>query len=130
MDEYFREDERLFRAVRPGPMYWKDACTVSSAAFKTKEEDGLSTDRDGGRTVEECVKRLSDNLSGGVVSVDCSQCREADVMVKYAPVEYNEFHTLLRRNEENAELTKSQARALAKLCRIDKLSEETAETNL
>ena len=91
MDECFRDDERLFRAVRPGNMYWKEDHTVSSAAFKTPEKDGLSTDRDGGRSTEECVRRISEKLKGGVVSVSYSQCREVEAAVEYAPVEGNEL---------------------------------------
>ena len=120
MDECFRDDERLFRAVRPGNMYWKEDHTVSSAAFKTPEKDGLSTDRDSGRSTEECVRRISEKLKGGVVSVSYSQCREVEAAVEYAPVEGNEFHSLIKREGEKTELSNGQAKFLAKNCRIDK----------
>lgn len=116
MDNTFAEDERLFRAVIPDNMYWKDG-RPTSAAFKTRETDGLSTDRQGERTVEEAVAYLHSHLKGSAVSVTYNDCCCAGVDVVYSPVstpeDDNPYHTLLQGIK-----TKGQARALAQQCMI------------
>lgn len=121
MDNTFRDDEKLFRAVLPGTMYWKEDGSLTSAAFKTDEKDGLSTDRDGGRSCEECVNTLAQNKRGSIVSVDYAHCREANAQVVYNPIteeDANPYHSLIRRSAEKSTLSGSQAKHLAKMCTI------------
>ena len=121
MDNTFRDDEKLFRAVLPGNMYWKEDGSVTSAAFKTSEEDGISTDRDGGRSCEECVNTLAQSKKGSIVSVDYAHCKEANALVVYNPItgeNENPFHTLIRQSAEKSTLSKKQARYLAEVCTV------------
>lgn len=120
MDDRFREDERLFRAVLPAEAFWKPDGRVSSAAFKTKEPDGLSTDRDGGRAVQDCINAISESLKGRIVSVTYSDCADVSAEVVYAPVEAppNPYHSLIRNSVEKAQLTRGQCRHLAEMCEI------------
>lgn len=119
MDNSFETNERLFRAVIPNDMYWKENGEPASAAFKTRESDGLSTDRAGGRCIEDCVKRVHEHLGGKVVSVSCGECWEVNADVVYAPIDTesdpNPYHTLIR-NKDKASLTNGQAKALSRIC--------------
>lgn len=121
MDNTFRRDEKLFRAVLPRSMFWKEDGSAASSAFKTSEEDGLSTDRDGGRPCAECVRALAESRKGSIVSVDYAHCQETEAYVVYDPITgegENIYHTLIRRSVEKSTLSNKQAKDLAKACTI------------
>ena len=115
MNETFRPDELIFRAVRPAEMYWKNG-RPTSAAFKTSEPDGLSTDRDGDRPLQECLDDIHSRLVGRVISVMYSQCQEESVVVLHDPINdpdnVNAYHTLLR-DQDKVQIASGKAKRLA-----------------
>ena len=119
MNNEFTKEERLFRAVIPNNMYWKKEERPSSAAFKTRETDGLSTDRQAGRAIDECIDFIHAHLAGRVVSVSCQDCWESEIDVCYNPIHteelHNPYHTLLRK-QDGGNLSNGQARRLAEAC--------------
>lgn len=120
MNDTFRSDERLFRVVRPTDMYWKNG-HPTSAAFKTSEPDGLSTDREGDRSVSDCVATLHSRLEGGAISVTYADCQDVSALVVYSPIlsedNPNPYHTLIR-GQEKPSLSNGQARRLASIAEI------------
>lgn len=93
----FEKEEKLFRVIRPGSMFWKSEGKLSSAAFKDK--NGLSVDRAMGRADEAAVSLLENRLKdkGAVVSVKVRQCEKINAVVRYLPIEYekerNPYHS-------------------------------------
>lgn len=66
-DSEIQNNEKLFRAIRPDSMYWREPYTkVSSAAFKSK--NGLSVDRDGGRTDKQIKKDFKQRDFEGILA--------------------------------------------------------------
>ena len=108
----FEKEEKLFRVIRPGSMFWKSEGKLSSAAFKDK--NGLS--------VSLLENRLKDK--GAVVSVKVRQCEKINAVVRYLPIEYekerNPYHSEIHGSTDKKPLTGSQARALADEAIIEK----------
>ena len=121
MDEHFEASEKLYRVVLPKNTFWKDNGSLSSAAFKDKE--GLSVDRQWNRTDAEAVgffrKR---NFVGEIVYVFVQNCNEVKAVVKYLPSKTNVFHSEIHRDRQQAELSSSQAKRLAKCARVVKIT--------
>ena len=113
MDNFTNENEKLFRSIRPDDIYWKDKENriLSSAAFK--DSNGLSVDRQHGRTEEESVKEMKEKFVGTVVCVTVGICREKEAIVDYCPTDDNIHHCEIIRSHERKVLTNSQARYLA-----------------
>ena len=116
MDDSFILDEQLLRAVLPIDKYWKEDGSLSSAAFKDKK--GLSVDRTGNRTLEESAAFIRSHLSGTIVWVTVQHCYEAKAAVYYLPLSNNIYHSEIHRDVSQKELSKGQARLLAKKATI------------
>lgn len=112
MESNYEDDEKLYRAVRPAPVYWKDDGTLSSAAFKDK--NGLSTDRERGRKKSDCISFMqSRKFEGSIVSVCAKMCKEVNAFLNYLPQDDNPYHTQIQNTETALVLTPRQAKLLA-----------------
>ena len=120
MDETFRENERLYRAVKPEVIYWKENGLLSSAAFK---DDGLSVDRQGRRTDIEAAKSFKERgFIGEIVWVTVCDCHEIKAIVCYLPEPDNIYHSEIRRDDTNKKLTNGQAKELSRRAKMVTMS--------
>lgn len=117
MDDNFSADECLYRGL---PQMWlKDDKSVSSAAFK--DSGGVSVDRDGGRTEEECINKMVGNLTNIVAigRLTCGDVTACDALPKYLPVEGNEYHSEIHDSAEQIQIKKqSKAKKIADKCQV------------
>ena len=109
MNTNFASEEKLYRAVLPLEMYWRSDGTISSAAFHDK--NGLSDFRDDSDVVSDMKAR---GLSGGIIFVTAEDCSEIEAIVLYKPIENNQYHSEIHRNETVAVLSKGQMKRLAR----------------
>lgn len=126
----------IYRRVKSKPLFMKDD-RPSSALFK--DSNGVSVDRDAGRNEEDIIideERLhafyTKELSAeeirergeelrAIVKLTDSQCDSVEACVIPDPIHgENEFHALLQKSETEIQLTKSQAKSLAKLATVVK----------
>lgn len=114
-------NEKLFRAVRPAPMFWKSNGTLSSAAFIDRR-GGVSVDRAKNRPPSEAVAFMKNQgFEGTVVSVTVANCTSSEVHAHLveAPLSDNPFHCEIHGSTERFRLQKSQASALASCANIE-----------
>lgn len=117
MDESFsNECERLLRALKNIPEYWKaDTGRPSSAAFK--DSNGVSVDREGERVIEDAVDTLVAQRGResvkGVVSVTVNDCKDVEALLKYAPLTDNQYHSEIHKDQQKTQLTRGQLKKLA-----------------
>ena len=111
MDNKFENDEKLYRAVLPKPIFWRKDGKVSSAAFKDK--NGLSVERGNNRKDMEVVNNMKKSFFGDFVYVTVGSCKECNSIVKYFPSSRSIYHSEIHRNENIKLLTQSQAKYLA-----------------
>lgn len=116
MNEIFEPTEKLLRAVLPNDVFWRNDGTLTSAAFK--DHNGLSVDRLFNRSLQEGVDFIKSHLNGKVVWVTYQTCIDASAVVKYLPVQDNEFHSEIHRSNDTIELSKGQARQIARSATI------------
>lgn len=99
---------------------------VTSAIFRDKK--GVSVDRAWHRNIEEAVNMLrisrahKKNKSPNdyaVISVTKSDCDSIGAICLYDPIEENIYHSLIQKSRDKIELTRTQAKALTKLARIE-----------
>lgn len=100
-------------------MWIEDDNRVSSAAFK--DSNGVSVDRDGGRSEKECINRLVNALpqitSVGRLSI--SEVDSCDAVTVYSPVDGNEYHCEIHDSIEQVAIkSKSKAKKLANKCQV------------
>ena len=108
--------ETLHRGVPARPVFWKDDGRPSSALFK--DSQGVSVDVNANRSSLEVKNQLLsvDATFKGEARVSGSFCKEKCCLVLHAPIKGgNQFHSLIL-GQEKPELTKGQARALARSC--------------
>lgn len=123
MEIPFTDSELLYRAVLPKEAFWKMDGTLSSAVFKTRRgEDGISVDRQMGRSDDEAIAFVLEHLQGAVVAVSVSDVYDCQAEVRYNPIfkenEVNEFHSLVVKSVDSPKLTGSQSKHLATVARI------------
>ncbi|MCR4797463.1 MAG: hypothetical protein K5853_03340 [Lachnospiraceae bacterium] len=114
MDNTFKSEEKLFRAVYPPElvqMFWRFDGKVSSAAFA--DPNGLSVDRAGGRDDKQVISVMQKRFDGRVVYVRVRNCTEIGAKVEYLPSRSNVYHSEIHGSETAALLSKSQRRHLA-----------------
>jgi len=112
----FSDDEQLFRSVLEILWNFKEN-RPSTQAFSDSE--GLSVDRQMGRTVAECIEfMLSQKTKPSViVSLRCGFCLSMGLYIKSDSQEYDPFHCLLLKSKtENKISPKSVCRRLAESC--------------
>ncbi len=119
LPDEINDEEFLFRLVIANPSHWKsNENRPSSAIFK--DSKGVSVDRDGGRSDDDCADFLEDKLGKGkaVVKINVGFCRSKSILVTSDPLEENPYHAVLQRSEVDIELTASQAKFLARNCEL------------
>lgn len=126
----------IYRRVKSKPIFMKDGIP-SSALFK--DSRGVSVDRDGGRKIEDIIsdeerlhilytRELTDEEIKehgeelrAIIQLTEAQCNSVEVCVIPDPIHgENEYHALLQKSETEVQLSKSQAKALAKKATIVK----------
>lgn len=120
MNEFFPDDEKLYRAVYPpeqADMFWKDDGSVSSAAFS--DPNGLSVERGNFRTDDAVIEEMKKQFTGRVVSVNAKQCRDVQAVIRYLPTRRSAYHSEIYGSKEKKLLTKSQRRRLAEVAKIE-----------
>ena len=118
----FEPDEKLLRAVRNWPNFWKKDGRISSAAFKTRTtETGTSVFRQAGRNLKECVEDVSKKLEGAVVSVTYDICQKSKIdVIETNPQTYHCELTDSELTEGTTALTKAQLQNLADFSVVEK----------
>lgn len=102
MDEIIGNEEYLYRGV-VGSCWNFAENRPSSAAFK--DSQGVSVDRDGGRSQDVCVKALlSKKVFYAVCRLTAGDARACDTVVKYLPVEGNDYHSEIHDSETRAQI--------------------------
>lgn len=111
----FESTEKLLRAVRKHPNFWKKDGRLSPVAFKTriKKESGTSVYRQAGRSLDESIQAISKNLEGVVVSVTYKQC--IDFSIKVTETDVKTHHCDLTNEDDSIStaLTNVQCQNLA-----------------
>lgn len=115
MDDNFKPEESLYRAVIPGDMYWKNDGTLSSAAFL--DGNGLSVDRGDFRPDSEVVEFMHRHLRGAIVSFEVKDCNQVNALVRYLPSRSNKYHSEVHGNGRK-KLSDSQRKYLARHAKI------------
>ncbi len=114
MDNEFKSNEKLFRAVYPPetvPMFWRLDGSISSAAFA--DPKGLSVDREGERETKDAVSFMQSRFQGRIIYVRVKNCSEIGAVVKYLPSKSDPYHSEIHGSEGTALLSKSQRRHLS-----------------
>ena len=109
MDNTFKSDERLYRAVYPPEMvsmFWKRDGSLSSAAFA--DPKGLSVDRGNYRRDEDVVSDMSKRFTGNIIRLYVKNCTDIGASVKYLPSIKNKYHSEIHGSDTNALLSKQQ----------------------
>lgn len=131
-----RDWKAIYRRVKSKPILMKDG-RPSSALFK--DSKGVSVDRDAGREINDIIsdeERLHSLYTNGlsdeeirergeelkaIIELTDSQCDSVDACVLPDPINgENEYHALLQKSETEIQLSKSQAKTLAKSATIIK----------
>ena len=113
MDTNFKPDEKLYRAVYPDSMFWKNNGKVSSAAFLSRR-GGCSVDRGYYREDNTVVQDMrSRNFKGSIIAVTVQDCRDVLATPVYAPSRINIYHSEIHGSTEREQLTAGQRKHLA-----------------
>lgn len=131
-----RDWKAIYRRVKSKPIFMKDG-RPSSALFK--DSKGVSVDIDAGREINDIIsdeERLHSLYTNGlsdeeirergeelkaIIELTDSQCDSVDACVLPDPINgENEYHALLQKSETEIQLSKSQAKTLAKSATIIK----------
>ncbi len=131
-----RDWKQIYRRVKSKPIFMKDG-RPSSALFK--DSKGVSVDRDAGRTIDDIIsdeerlhslynaeltdeeiKEKGEELKA-IIGLTDEQCDSVGVCVIPDPIYgENEYHALLQKSETEIQLSKSQAKSLAKVASVIK----------
>ncbi len=123
MNEIFRSDEKLYRAVYPpeiAALYWKRDGSISHMAFF--DPKGLSVDRGDYRSDDEVVSDMERRLSGSIVMWYVRTCNEIGAVPRYLPSRHNPYHTEVHGNYDHVALSRQQCFMLAKKVTVIKSS--------
>ena len=113
MDTHFNPDEKLYRAVYPDAMFWKENGKVSSAAFISRH-GGCSVDRGDYRDDDAVVQNMRDrNFQGSIISVTVQDCNDVQAVPVYAPSRTNIYHSEIHGSIQRVQLTAGQRKHLA-----------------
>ncbi len=115
MDNTFKNDERLYRAVYPpeiAGMYWRKDGTISSAAFA--DARGLSVDRGDYRTDEVVVDHMRKRFTGYIIRLYVKNCVDIGAAVRYLPSDSNPYHSEIHGSETEVLLSKQQRLQLSR----------------
>jgi len=115
MDNTFKTDEKLYRAVYPPEvmdMFWRKDGGVSSAAFA--DPRGLSVDRGDYRADDVVAASMKERFTGSIVYFYVKHANDAGAFIKYSPSGANPYHTLVLGSRETPLLSKEQRSILAR----------------
>ena len=114
MDSLFEPQEKLYRAVYPDTIFWKDNGDVSSAAFLSKR-GGCSVDRADFRDDSDVVLNMRNRgFKGSIITVTVQNCRDIKAEVIYSPSKNNIYHSEILKDKEHEKLTAGQRKFLAR----------------
>jgi len=112
-------DEDLYRVIKRSKPGWLDYGKPTSAMFR--DENGVSVDRDGGRTMSEIrmelMNQFGKRLKGAVV-VKAQRCFDVGALVKADPSRMNPFHANIWLDLENKKREMLQAYQLASASKV------------
>ena len=113
------ENEKLLRGILP--IYVKSDNTISSAAFKPRNGEGVSVDRVADRTLEDAIEFLLAKLkrSNRVGSITVKQCNDIPVNIVLSPSTSDPFHVEIY-SEDKAPLDSIKYENLAKLAVLER----------
>lgn len=118
----FDTNEKLLRAVRNKPNFWKKNGKLSPMAFKTRaSETGTSVFRQAERSLKQSVDDVSQKLEGAVVSVTYGFCK--DLIINVEETNAETYHCELTNGESDTNftsLTSKQCQELADFAIIEK----------
>ena len=118
MNALFNNNEKLYRAVFPDSMFWKDNGQVSSAAFLSRN-GGCSVDRGNYRDDTDVVNDMrARNFKGSIISVLVQDCRDVNAEVVYVPSKHNPYHSEIHKDKNNEKLTPAQRKYLANIASV------------
>ena len=113
MDASFSPHEKLYRAVFPDTMFWKNNGKVSSAAFLSRK-GGCSVDRGDFRIDNDVVHDMrARNFKGSIITVTVQNCTDTDAVPVYAPSKINIYHSEIHGSCERVQLSAGQRKHLA-----------------
>ena len=109
MDNTFKENEKIYRAVYPpevADMFRRKDGSVSSAAFA--DPKGLSVDRGDFRTDNEVKADMQKLFSGMIIRLYAKNCTDIGAVLRYMPSKSNPYHSELHGSKSNKLLSKQQ----------------------
>lgn len=115
MDDLFKGNEKLYRAVYPPEvmsMFWRRDGSLSSAAFA--DAKGLSVDRGNFRSDPEVKEAMQKRFSGSIIRLYVKNCMETGAPVLYLPSRKNPYHSEIHGSETCTLLSKQQRYHLAR----------------
>lgn len=124
MDNSFKDDERLFRAVYPPEhpgMFWKEDGSLSPSAFVSRN-GACSVDRGNYRDSRIVIEDMKSRFKGCIVSVGVGDCRNSEAVVKYSPTT-NIYHSEIYGAEDVVKLTRKQRTELARVAKKEYMGE-------
>lgn len=108
-------NEKIFRAVKPSPLFWASEDRVTSCVFDLRvNETGLSFDRANGRSDKSCCDRMHKNLEGAIISLKAEICfKFKEINLEHDPSHNNPYHSQLYYSTENRNTLKQIKHQLA-----------------
>ena len=119
MDNTFKKDEKLYRAIYPPEIrdiYWKRDGSVSHLAFY--DPRGLSVDRGDYRPDSAVVYDMKRRLQGHILCLYAKNCMDVGAVLKYSPSKSNPYHTEIHGDPENIALSKHQCLSLSRKAKV------------
>lgn len=121
MDNSFKEDELLYRAVYPpekNKIFWKDENHISSAVFLDKR--GVSVERGNYRSDDLVLQYMKKSFVGKFISITAGLCFKVNAKIFYKPTKRSVYHSEIHGSETRILLSPSQRRFLSVNSRIIK----------
>ncbi len=115
MNDVFKSDEKLYRAVYPpevAAMYWKRDGSLSPVTFV--DPKGLSVDRGYYRDDADVKAAMKKRLTGDIVRFYVRSCNEVGAFLRYLPSKNNKYHTEIHGSADNRRLSRHQCYYLAR----------------
>lgn len=118
----FDANEKLLRAVRNKPNFWKKNGKLSPMAFKTRTgETGTSVFRQASRSLQQSVEDVAQKLEGAIVSVTCGFCKDLIINIEETNVATHHCELTNANLKDNCtSLTNKQCQDLADFAVIEK----------
>ncbi len=115
-DSEIQVHEILFRAIHPS--FWNyDEDRPTSALFKDRR--GVSVDRDGERTLEECISFLLYNRERfGACNIQAGLAKNIGAFIKPDSQPDNKFHAMILESESKINLSNGKAKELSRAVTI------------